>query len=159
MCVICEENIKSYPNNFSKQSHHLCQFKPQKAFYHLVQGGFPLSNTLGLVTLFFFFNFHAREGPKSVFWVKFGYNSKIWLKFWNLGIILKFGWNSEIWLKFWNLVEILKFGKISENWSKFWNLVKILKFGMVWYEFVWFVHNCEAECWKRLCNPTPSLTQ
>ena len=30
---------------------------------------------------------------------------------------------------------------------------------MVWYEFVWFGHNSEAECWKRLCNPTPSLTQ
>ena len=29
---------------------------------------------------------------------------------------------------------------------------------MVWYEFVWFGHNYEAECWKWLCNPTPSLT-
>ena len=29
---------------------------------------------------------------------------------------------------------------------------------MVLYEFVWFGHNSEAECWKRLCNPQPLMT-
>ena len=67
--------------------------------------------------------------------LKFGWNSEIWLKFWNLVEILKFGWNCEIWSKFWNLVEILKFGWNSEIWSKFWNLVEILKFG--WNSEIW----------------------
>ena len=91
--------------------------------------------------------------------VKFGQNCEIWPKLWNLVNIVKFGRNSEIWLKFWNLVKILKFGQNSEIWLKFWNLVKIQKFGMVWYEFVWFGHNSEAECWKRLCNPQPWINQ
>ena len=69
---------------------------------------------------------------------------------------MKFGQNceikkTEIWSKFWVSV------KNSEIWSKFRNLVKIRKFGMVWYEYVWFGHNFEAECWKRLCNPQPLM--
>ena len=37
-------------------------------------------------------------------------------------------------------------------------MVKIQKFGIVWYEFEWFGHNSEAECWKRLCNPEQWMT-
>ena len=73
---------------------------------------------------------------------KFGVNSGIWSKFWNMVEIQKYGgnseflvkipkfdWNSEIWLKFRNLVQILKFGQNFEIWLKFRNLVEITKFG------------------------------
>ena len=30
---------------------------------------------------------------------------------------------------------------------------------MVWYEFVCFGHNSEAECWKRFCNPEQLISQ